>query len=188
MPPPYVWYGDNRNVKLQFSSLDPDENLAYTVEKKRGGGMELRWVRLNGRDGHTVGRELLAEMVGDRQILVTDRGKPYFAGDGPHFSISHTKKHVFCCVSERNVGIDAEELDRPVNPLLYRRILSPEEQARLDGWQDRAAGLLRLWVLKESYAKLTGRGIGDYLKNTDFDPNDSRIQIIDGCYVVIMEE
>ena len=48
------------------------------------------------------------------------------------------------------------------------------------------AASARLWVQKESYAKLTGRGLGNYLKETDFDPAD--IQIIDGCYVAIMEE
>ena len=48
--------------------------------------------------------------------------------------------------------------------------------------------MLRLWVLKESYAKLTGRGFGHYLKDTAFSPDDPAIQEIDGCYVALMEE
>ena len=149
--------------------------------------MELRWLRLDGRDGHTVGRELLAEMAGAGEILVTETGKPYFSA-GPHFSISHTKNHVFCCVSEKNVGIDAEEMDRTIDLRLAARYLSVAEQARVAGAKDQNAALLRLWVLKESYAKLTGRGIGNYLKNTDFHPEDGRIQIIDGCYLAVLEE
>ena len=48
--------------------------------------------------------------------------------------------------------------------------------------------LLRFWVLKEAYAKLTGRGWGSYLQDTCFSPDDPRIQVIDGCYVAILEE
>ena len=43
-------------------------------------------------------------------------------------------------------------------------------------------------VLKEAYAKLLGKGWGNYLHATVFDPDDPRIQTIDGCYVAILEE
>ena len=46
--------------------------------------------------------------------------------------------------------------------------------------------LLKFWVLKEAYAKLTGRGLGNYLGQTDFDPETA--QIIDGGYVAVLEE
>ena len=152
--------------------------------------MELLGSRLDGRSGHAVGRELLARLCGGSlpEIRYTDRGKPYFADGKLHFSISHTKNHAFCAVSSKNIGIDAEETDRKVNLHLADTQLSPREKARFDAAEDKAAALLRLWVLKESYAKLTGRGLGGYLKETDFDPNDPRIQIIDGCYVAVTEE
>ena len=149
--------------------------------------MELLWERLDGRDGHAAGRELLARMVSPLpEILVTPRGKPYFSCGAPHFSISHTKNHVFCAVSGQNIGIDAEEIGRPIDLRLAARILSPREQQRLTAAPDPADALLRLWVQKESYAKLTGRGWGDYLKDTDFDP--AHVTVIDGCYVAILEE
>ena len=71
---------------------------------------------------------------------------------------------------------------------LAETYLSPTEKARFDAALDKSTCLLRLWVLKESYAKLTGRGLGDYLKETDFDPNDPRLQTIDGCFVAILTE
>ncbi len=152
--------------------------------------MELLWTRLDGNNGHQAGRELLAKLCGGQlpEICYTDRGKPYFADKSLHFSISHTKNHVFCAVSHRNIGIDAEEADRKVRLSLADAQLSPTEKARFDAAEDKSAALLRLWVLKESYAKLTGRGLGSYLKETDFDPADPRVQIIDGCYVAVMEE
>ena len=79
--------------------------------------MRIAFARLNGRDGHTVGRELLAQLCGGEvpEIAVTELGKPYFVDKKLHFSISHTKNHAFCCLSENNIGLDAEEMDRRVD-------------------------------------------------------------------------
>lgn len=151
--------------------------------------MELLWSRLEGQDGHTVAYKLLAKLAGDPlpEIARTPKGKPYFPDRDLPFSISHTSHHAFCCLSSQNIGIDAEECNRRINTSMTR-FLSPAELTRYESASDKQACLLRLWVLKESYAKLTGRGLGNYLKNTDFDPNDPRIQIIDGCYVAVLTE
>ena len=148
--------------------------------------MRIAFARLEGRDGHTVGRELLTQLCGGNvpEIAITPQGKPYFANQNLHFSISHTKNHAFCCVSETNVGLDAEEMDRSISPALADKILSPGEKLRCTCDAD----ILRLWVLKEAYAKLTGKGLGNYLYETDFDPSDPRVLIIDGCFVAVMEE
>ena len=151
--------------------------------------MELLWSRLEGQDGHTAAYTLLAKLAGDPlpKIGHSPQGKPHFLNSNLHFSISHTPRHAFCCVATQNIGIDAEECDRPISDTIIR-FLSSAELAHYEAAQDKQACLLRLWVLKESYAKLTGRGLGNYLKNTDFDPNDPRIQIIDGCYVAVLTE
>lgn len=145
--------------------------------------MKLAWQPLAGQPPHEAGLALLRRLMGGAlpEIRRTDRGKPYFVDHPVHFSISHTENHVFCAISEKNIGIDAEEMGR-----LPRSapLCSPAELARAATPQD----LLRLWVLKEAYAKLTGRGIGNYLKNTDFSPDDPRIQEIDGCFVAVLEE
>ena len=152
--------------------------------------MRIAFDRLNGRDGHTVGRQLLCQLCGGQlpPIRIAPMGKPYFVQGAVHFSISHTKKHAFCCISDQNIGIDAEEMDRRVSPALAETVLSQSEKARYDAARDKNAALLRLWVLKEAYAKLLGKGLGDYLYRTDFDPDDPRILIIDGCYVAIMTQ
>lgn len=150
----------------------------------------LTWQRLDGRSGHEVGRELLEKAYRERTgeklppIEVTERGKPYFAGSALAFSISHTKHHAFCALSDHPVGIDAEEMDRNINLKLADKILSPAEKARFDGSREM---LLRFWVLKEAAAKLSGEGLNGYPNHTDFDPHDSRIQIIDGCLVAILQ-
>ena len=156
--------------------------------------MKIASCALNGRTGHDAGRQLLEQLyreeTGERlpPIAVTEKGKPYFPDSPWHFSITHTKGHAFCALSRHPVGIDAEEIGRKISPHLAQRYLSPAELARLEAAADKDDALLRLWVLKECYSKLTGRGIGNYLKTTDFDPNSKKIQCIDGCYVAVLEE
>ena len=155
--------------------------------------MKLKWKRLENQTGHAAGRELLAALYWEENgcqmppILRTEQGKPYFPQGDWHFSVSHTERHAFCCFSRVNIGIDAEETDRKIDPRIAARYLSETEQKRVETAPDKGVALLRLWVLKESYAKLTGRGIGNWLKNTDFDPEDTRITCIDGCFVAILE-
>ena len=155
--------------------------------------MKLKWKRLENQSGHDAGRALLAELYREEtggempRIVYTDQGKPYFLDGKWHFSISHTRHHAFCCLSRSNIGIDAEEIHREIDMRIAQRYLSETEQKRLEKAPDQAAALLRLWVLKEGYAKLTGRGIGNWLKNTDFSPEDERITCIDGCYVAVLE-
>ena len=154
----------------------------------------LTWRRLEGRSGHKVGRELLAEAYRKKTgeslpaIAIGERGKPYFLDSPLHFSISHSKNHAFCALSSRPVGIDAEELDRKISPRLAEKILSPGEKLRYDASEDKHLTLLKFWVLKEASVKLTGDGLQGYPNHTDFDPEDDRVSIIDGCLVAVLEE
>ena len=155
--------------------------------------MLLRHKKLDGETGHEAGRRLLAELYRDAtgedlpEILKGTYGKPYFPENPLYFSITHTKKHAFCVLSHRPVGIDAEEKDRHIHLRLAEKILSAQEKLRFDAAQDQQDALLRLWVLKEAAAKLTGDGLRGYPNHTDFSPNDTRIQEIDGCYVAVFE-
>lgn len=154
--------------------------------------MFLRGEALNGRDGHKAGRELLAKLYAQATgeelppIAVTSRGKPYFPNGIWHFSISHTKNFVFCALSQKNIGLDAEEKGRTVSSAMIEKFTSDSEKSRLGA--DPQDAFLRLWVLKEADAKRTGRGMGNWLKDTDFDPFDPRIQEISGCYIAVLEE
>ena len=156
--------------------------------------MRMKWERLNGRTGHEAGRQLLRQLYREEtgeelpEIRIAPRGKPYFEDSTLHFSISHTKEHAFCVLSSCPVGIDAEEKGRQINLRLTEKILSEPERVRFEAAADQRDTLLRLWVLKEAAGKLTGEGINGYPNHTDFDPCDSRIQEIDGCYVAVLKE
>lgn len=155
--------------------------------------MIFGWCALDGRTGHEAGRALLAELyrreTGEAlpPIGITPRGKPFFADSPWHFSISHTRKHAFCVLDRENIAIDAEELDRPVNPHLAERILSPREKAQLDAAADKTRALLTFWVLKEAQVKRTGEGLRGYPNKTDFSLDDPRVTEMDGCLVAVIE-
>ena len=112
--------------------------------------MKLMGQSLEGRDGHSAGLALLEQLYGAPlpEIRRTERGKPYFADSSVHFSISHTKNHVFCALSDCPIGIDAEEQDRNIDLRLADKILSPGEKKQFDAAEDKRLALLTFWVLK----------------------------------------
>ena len=146
---------------------------------------------LNGRTGREAGRALLASLYPGEplpEIAVTDRGKPYFVDSPWHFSISHTHRHAFCVLSEKTIGIDAEELDRSINLKLAEKVLSPREKIQFDSAPDKQRAFLTFWVLKEADAQRTGKGLQGYPNHTDFSLDDPRVSVIDGCLVAILED
>ena len=149
---------------------------------------------LEGRTGHAAGRALLAELyrreTGDPlpEILITADGKPYFPDSPWHFSISHTHRRVFVALSQCNVGIDAEERDRKINPKLADKVLSPGERTQYDAAKDKDRAFLTFWVLKEAAVKLAGTGLKGYPNRTDFALDDPRVRELDGCLVAVLTE
>lgn len=164
------------------------------MKTEGGGGVFLEGSALDGLTGHEAGRILLEDMyrryIGGAlpQIILEDRGKPYFADSPWHFSISHTPRHVFCALSRKRIGIDAEELDRDVRIMLADKILSEQEKAQYHNTADKQRALLQFWVLKEAQAKLTGEGLRGYPNHTNFTLPDPRVREMLGCLVAVMEE
>ena len=155
--------------------------------------MRIASCALAGRTGHEAGRALLAALYRKETgldlppVAIAAGGKPYFPGSDWHFSISHTPRRAFCALSRREIGIDAEELDRNVNLALAEKILSPGERVQFDAAPDKRQALLTFWVLKEAQVKRTGDGLRGYPNGTDFALNDPRVTEMDGCLVAVIE-
>lgn len=145
------------------------------------------------KQGHEDGRKLLRQLfethVGGEMppIAIGERGKPYFEGHPIHFSITHTPNHVFCALSHRPIGIDAEELDRKFSLRVADKILSPTEKAQFDAATDKSRALLTFWVLKEAAGKCSGQGINANPNQTAFTLDDPRVTEQFGCLVAVIE-
>ena len=68
-----------------------------------------------------------------------------------------------CAVCSHPVGIDIQ-IRKPCSKGLVRRICSPEEYSWICEKQEKEAekAVLRLWTLKESYAKADGRDLPSF--------------------------
>lgn len=156
--------------------------------------MRLAYRELAGQPGHQAGRQLLEQLYRQETgealppVSVTAKGKPYFQNSPWHFSISHTARHVFCVLGKENVGLDAEELDRPISLSLAEKILSPEEKSQFDRAEEKKKALLTFWVLKEAEAKRTGEGLRIYPNHTNFSLGDPGVREIDGCLVAVLTD
>lgn len=145
----------------------------------------------NGHDcAFALLKELYLAQTGQEMppVACAPKGKPDFTAGEYHFSISHTKHYAFCALAKDPVGIDAEEMDRKINPLLAEKILSPQEYRQYLAAEDKRRALLTFWVLKEAGAKCTGEGVYGYPNKTNFDLNDPRVQEMENCIVAVITE
>lgn len=106
--------------------------------------------------GSALGVSLLAEAYRDYagaplpKLARLLSGKAYAPGSPElHFSISHSRTHVFCALSEQPVGVDTET-HRFIRQSVIDRLTTPEELSGLSFFD--------IWVLRESLFKLTGEG------------------------------
>lgn len=93
------------------------------------------------------------------EISFEEYGKPYFLNYPKiHFNISHCDKAVTCILSKRPVGIDVESI-KPFDKELAEYISTDHELASILESPDPSIAFTVIWTKKESYCKLTGRGL-----------------------------
>ena len=114
-----------------------------------------------------LGQALLAYLLKKKKsidysqcsIVYGDWGKPYIVEKKEvQFNISHSGSWVACAVGQKEVGLDVEQVC-PIKRGYTGFLLSPDEKRVLQKVGDLENGLFRLWVLKESYCKYTGKGL-----------------------------
>lgn len=124
--------------------------------------------------GHGALRTILAGYLGasprDLEFRQGPRGKPYLAGPGPFFNLSHSGKLGLIAVSHHELGADCEKV-RHLESLteIARKHFSPAEFAVLEGLEGDARQLAfyRCWTRKEAYIKALGEGLSMPLDTFD---------------------
>lgn len=97
------------------------------------------------------------------EFVYPPRGKPYLQNDRAfHFSVSHTGMLAAVGYAEGEIGIDLEQIDRPLDrKSIADSVFTAEEQAYVFELPDEQTCSLRfaeLWTAKESYLKYLGCG------------------------------
>lgn len=92
-------------------------------------------------------------------------GKPYVIVGHPdiHFNLSHCKEAAVCAISSRPVGIDVESM-REFKDSLVRYTMNDREICLIESSESPETTFIRLWTMKEATLKLSGRGIGNDMK------------------------
>ncbi|MBM3960992.1 MAG: 4'-phosphopantetheinyl transferase superfamily protein [Planctomycetes bacterium] len=116
--------------------------------------------------GHGALRAILAGYLGcgpaDVEFASGPRGKPYLAGPGPHFNLSHSGKLALIGIADFELGLDLEKVRR-LDSLteIARKHFSASEFAALDALlgDARELAFYRCWTRKEAYIKAVGEGL-----------------------------
>lgn len=93
----------------------------------------------------------------------TGSKKPFFKNmPEVHFSISDSGSYWACAFASEEIGLDIQKIQEVKAQRISRRFFHPLEVKWLEenGWEY----FIRIWTLKESYVKYTGRGMSDGLK------------------------
>lgn len=159
------WYNlmpKYRRDKINSFKFEKDKKLSL------GAGILLyRTIEKNALDPKTV-------------VCFTEDGKPYFSPDNNiKFNLSHSGEIVMYSFSDIEVGCDIEKEDHGENGIA-KRYFSREENAFLDsfsGPEERKKMFYRIWTLKESFVKSTGKGIFSGMSSFSVIPQETGIKI-----------
>ena len=108
------------------------------------------------------------------KVKIKSGGKPYFENGGIHFSISHSKNIAVCAISQSEVGIDIERLDKERDYLsLAERYFTKKEYEKIRESENIKEAFIKYWTAKEAYIKYTGEGFkrGMNYFEADFENN-----------------
>ncbi len=108
--------------------------------------------------------------------VITDaNGKPLC--EGICFNISHSGEYVLCAVSEAPVGCDIEKAENAPFEITDSVFLPSERKyiAEAQSDEDKSRRFFRLWTMKESYIKMTGEGLGEFLPRIEINPEKRTI-------------
>ncbi len=106
----------------------------------------------------------------DTPVIKGKMGKPSLEGRPDiHYNLSHAKGIAACIVSEKECGIDCENV-REYRPNIMRRAFSESERQLVESAspEERDLMFFRLWTLKEAYVKAIGIGISYPLNEAEF--------------------
>ena len=109
-----------------------------------------------------------------------EHGKPYLT-ETPEIYVnwSHSMDYVICAISDQEVGIDLQKMDREPKENLIRKALTEEEQEfyRSVPKPERQKLFYQYWSVKESFLKALGTGFYTSLHTFQVDMEEGQPRI-----------
>ncbi len=147
-----------------------------------------KFPELKGRDlTDALIKECLVDYgIENPQILRTAKGKPYIenpvtlddydSSTEVHFSVSHSGNYFLCAISDKNIGIDIQEMRKANTSKIAKRYFTEAEIRLVEEGDDRE--FFYIWARKEAYSKYTGKGLQELMKGTSV-LNRTDVEFID---------
>jgi 4'-phosphopantetheinyl transferase len=134
---------------------------------------------------HTAAVALEAQ-PSEIELAYRPGGRPYLRGcEHVSVSLSHTEDTLVVALSRRGrIGVDVESADRRLAfDEVAGQACTRHERAALSGVPERERGvaLLRLWTLKEAYAKAVGQGLRMPFTAFGVEPGQGGLRTPDGA-------
>ncbi|MCH5210770.1 MAG: 4'-phosphopantetheinyl transferase superfamily protein [Oscillospiraceae bacterium] len=155
---------------MNVSRIDPADKKWYKyLSQKRIEKVER--LKKESHKAQSIGAELLLRhalrgMTGESGIVEWDtdeNGKPYLKNHRDiYVNLSHSGDYAVCAVHSAPVGIDIE-LCRECDMKIAKRFFSPEEAQFIETASDTNNAFFEVWTRKESFTKVTGRGIAMHM-------------------------
>jgi 4'-phosphopantetheinyl transferase len=134
---------------------------------------------------------LLLEVLKKHKISMGDliykgNGKPDI--EDICFNLSHSGDMVVCAISEKQIGVDIEQIE-DIKENIARRFFTKYENQYLNQYKEerKRNEFFRLWTMKESYMKYTGEGMKLALDKFEFHFDNETSVYRDGkkvvCYI-----
>lgn len=104
------------------------------------------------------------------EVAYNTYGKPYILGKKDwKFNISHSGEWVICGWSNKEIGVDIEQI-KDMDIKIAQRFFTPNEYAYLCKFNKEIQNhkFFELWTLKESYIKYKGKGLSIPLDSFEF--------------------
>ena len=135
------------------------------------------------REGICYDEVCFAQKTGGKQYLLLQSGL--------FFSRAHAQEMAVCVIADQEVGVDVERKDRLTGKKeqqklkIAKKMLTPEEWKLWKKEEYRTETLISIWTKKESYVKMTGRGLTEKLMTIDTLSNAFYQQmLLDDMYIL----
>lgn len=154
---PFYFLQEYGNGEALLGALSPSRRL----RAERAGSEAVRREKIF---SYVLLRLALSEKFGisdPPEFTLGEYGKPFLRDDPDvFFSLSHSSGAALCAAASFPIGVDLQKC-RKMRPGIENRFCTAREIGRVRDSSARDRELCRLWCVKESYGKLTGKGFSE---------------------------
>lgn len=185
------------NISLLYDEAIQQKNMDRLSQSRR---QKAEKIKVSHERARSIGAGLLLERMlseagvsEDIEYLeygVFEHGKPYLVKYGNiHFNLSHSGDYVACAISDQNVGIDIQKMDK-MRENVAKRFFSKNEQEFLGMLEDerKQEAFFKIWTGKESYTKWLETGLTIPLNEFSIDVEKKKVTGKIPCNLVYCNE